>query len=117
MRISDWSSDVCSSDLRLHGPGCPENPDPVAGGSAIRRRGAGRLDRPGPRAILVRYAGDREMSTMKWILPLFVLLSCALAPQARAESSRSPVPAARSEERRVGHEVVSTCRSRGERVP
>src|SRR3546814_1240944 len=94
MRISDWSSDVCSSDLRLHGPGCPENPDPVAGGSAIRRRGAGRLDRPGPRAILVRSAGDREMSTMKWILPLFVLLSFALAPQARAESSRRP----RSEE-------------------
>src|SRR3546814_7119184 len=69
MRISDWSSDVCSSDLRqeLAGEG-----------------GACRCQR-----------GDHG--------------------QARADrdSSRGPdQPAQRSEERRVGKECVSTCRSR-----
>src|SRR3546814_10458214 len=37
MRISDWSSDVCSSDLRAPGLKMPEAP-------ALRRRG-GRTDR------------------------------------------------------------------------
>src|SRR3546814_5594289 len=81
MRISDWSSDVCSSDLRNAGhlcalllgprlsgqtPGAARNPDrSAAGGYAFRRR-----------------VKD--------------------APAARL----------RSEERRVGKECVSTCRSR-----
>src|SRR3546814_6184521 len=80
MRISDWSSDVCSSDLCLahadvhdgpahaladggHADGCV---DAVGHGDDPGRRGAGRLQ-----------------------------------------------PDARSEERRVGKECVSTCRTRG----
>src|SRR3546814_1316374 len=39
MRISDWSSDVCSSDLR---PGCGEDGDPRDGD----RRGPGRRHHP-----------------------------------------------------------------------
>src|SRR3546814_15371132 len=32
MRISDWSSDVCSSDLRLPKPSPPASPLPCTGG-------------------------------------------------------------------------------------
>src|SRR3546814_11790892 len=101
MRISDWSSDVCSSDLLApgmnHGPLLagdvlqagpgPEVPElhPVAGGSVeIDQRVARHLSGPedeqvGPRA---------------------------------ADQPIRPQAAVRSEERRVGKECVSTCRSR-----
>src|SRR3546814_20085154 len=64
MRISDWSSDVCSSDL---------------------------------------------MSTLKSTCPAMIVIawragSVAILPTVKAKS--------RSEERRVGKECVSTCRSR-----
>src|SRR3546814_13009272 len=68
MRISDWSSDVCSSDLRddrrLAGPG--RNPRPRRARNVLERLRDGGADRGEPR----------------------------------------------SEERRVGKECVSTCRSR-----
>src|SRR3546814_9994044 len=70
MRISDWSSDVCSSDLAL---GFVEFPD-----------------------HLVSPAGQCR----------------ALAIRMRAMSDKSALPDLRSEERRVGKECVSTCRSR-----
>src|SRR3546814_7243622 len=69
MRISDWSSDVCSSDLPSQ---------------AMQRSGQRRLAR-----VL---AGD---------LDNIVLKALAKRPEQR-----------RSEERRVGKECVSTCRSR-----
>src|SRR3546814_19708151 len=70
MRISDWSSDVCSSDLpSCNRPPSPHHPSPAAGRQFPRRR----RHRPPPTA--------------------------ALRPS-------------RSEERRVGKECVSTCRSR-----
>src|SRR3546814_3754046 len=71
MRISDWSSDVCSSDLLRGG---------VGGELAQRQR-----DRLGPRRPHYRHL---------------------LVPAIDAERL------ARSEERRVGKECVSTCRSR-----
>src|SRR3546814_6146475 len=67
MRISDWSSDVCSSDL-------------------------GRL--PG----MVRSKTDDSAKTK--------------ASKAMARAERAERAEARSEERRVGKECVSTCRSR-----
>src|SRR3546814_8410265 len=83
MRISDWSSDVCSSDLGAEGVGDvghlllegagPQVELSAAGGHGVlelgRGHGGGALDR-GPQRVL------------------------------------------RSEERRVGKECVSTCRSR-----
>src|SRR3546814_9690775 len=70
MRISDWSSDVCSSDLpgsrRCRPPDAPRRPPPARH----------RLPKPAPRAL------------------------------------RPTSPPMRSEERRVGKECVSTCRSR-----
>src|SRR3546814_8698518 len=88
MRISDWSSDVCSSDL--HEPGCDQR-QPHAGpeeqrmapGDArwLRRRGQqGRRDGHG---------------------------ECGDAGQGGKHDLRT-------EERRVGKECVSKCRYRGE---
>src|SRR3546814_1279539 len=71
MRISDWSSDVCSSDLRNGRPS-------------------------GPRACT---PCTRPFSTIKLLDAVRVRISTPRALQ-------------RSEERRVGKECVSTCRSR-----
>src|SRR3546814_6681182 len=75
MRISDWSSDVCSSDLQALETGL--NADRLIHAAAVRA-GAG---------AALHYALDA--------LPLL-----------------KPFIPARSEERRVGKECVSTCRSR-----
>src|SRR3546814_2167883 len=66
MRISDWSSDVCSSDLE------------TAAARLVR------IEHVEVAAVDTRHAGDHRRFTM----------------------------AGRSEERRVGKECVSTCRSR-----
>src|SRR3546814_15377224 len=91
MRISDWSSDVCSSDLGL---------EPVMEGDMDRPVGVQQHRWRGPPD-----AGHGQGR-----------------PAARAEraciaegaSSRGlfPIDNHRSEERRVGHECVSTFRSR-----
>src|SRR3546814_7818814 len=74
MRISDWSSDVCSSDLGLHG---------------LERIVQLRADEGAPH-------DGKEID------------EAPFAQQAVEEG----FPDARSEERRVGKECVSTCRSR-----
>src|SRR3546814_13389124 len=99
MRISDWSSDVCSSDLAVVGG---EVDDEVA---AIARRhgkdvGAGLADQN----IVARAAVQR--------------LGAAAAGDNVVEAVADGLATAaghrqvRSEERRVGKECVSTCRSR-----
>src|SRR3546814_16815862 len=80
MRISDWSSDVCSSDLPHAGP------QPALEPGAFARA----LCRTRPRGPPAR-PGDQ--------LPA-------------AQRLRADRRAARSEERRVGKEWVSTCRYR-----
>src|SRR3546814_11086614 len=101
MRISDWSSDVCSSDL-LGGDGQ----------SAYDRRQSGHLERaadlsvrlgifrPVPEADRLRHGDGRagEGSMMS----VYVVGSAAAGTAFLS----------RSEERRVGKECVSTCRSR-----
>src|SRR3546814_10417829 len=78
MRISDWSSDVCSSDLRWS---------------------KGRTDQECLRIVLLyarcRCLSRRPTRKSAQSTPLSELLSVL-----------------RSEERRVGKECVSTCRSR-----
>src|SRR3546814_8210864 len=74
MRISDWSSDVCSSDLHGSAPwyqACCNTP----------RKAGSSIARPVPIATQV-------------------------------SGSSATVTGRRSEERRVGKECVSTCRSR-----
>src|SRR3546814_5276598 len=79
MRISDWSSDVCSSDL-LRAANC--------GADHERRRAVPRREGP--------LGGQRSTRSDK-----------------RGGSMTLPKYASRrSEERRVGKECVSTCRSR-----
>src|SRR3546814_11544931 len=101
MRTSDWSSDVCSSDLTLVFP-CVK-----LGLLAIiwteREHNLTRVRRLHQR---VEYLG-------KWsMLDVFVvaILIVAMKSAAVAEIHRS-------EERRVGKECVSTCRSRGSPSP
>src|SRR3546814_2198205 len=84
MRISDWSSDVCSSDLSI----LSSSPDQVSGGDALVR-----VDVP----------SDIPLGQVSVELN-GVDVTNAFAP-APGEH--------RSEERRVGKECVSTCRSRG----
>src|SRR3546814_6120680 len=81
MRISDWSSDVCSSDLD----------DDRALPQRLRLEGA--------RALL-----GREREPIGRGLPRRV----HVAREFDVAAERHP----RSEERRVGKECVSTCRSR-----
>src|SRR3546814_18845247 len=93
MRISDGSSDVCSSDLevlgRLHGDRA------AAAGALAGGIGLGRLLERAPveAAVLaeqVVLGGDDRLAQMR----------------------RDRLPGDRSEERRVGKECASTCRSR-----
>src|SRR3546814_16718385 len=97
MRISDWSSDVCSSDLFDE--------------QVIAQLETGQL------APLVAMsspelrenAGNGGLEIVNWI---------AVATIAGRHGLRGEKiyyePMTRSEERRVGKEWVSTCRSRGE---
>src|SRR3546814_8611513 len=89
MRISDWSSDVCSSDLQ-QGPGCLE---PL--GVLVEHR----IDDVHERLIAVEHAvTSGEQVSLEPALALML-----------AEHLHD---ATRSEESRVGKEWVSTCRSR-----
>src|SRR3546814_8970276 len=88
MRISDWSSDVCSSDLTLQG-----GPD-----------------------VLVTFATFDDLRLLQpcnnilenLVLTIVVVTEALLPPKAAVVE----VLCVRSEERRVGKECVSTCRSR-----
>src|SRR3546814_12583173 len=81
MRISDWSSDVCSSDLK----------EKMLAGELYHASDAEiQADQAAAHAWLARYNASLDQ-----------------APSARHALLRE-----KSEERRVGKECVSTCRSR-----
>src|SRR3546814_11237673 len=94
MRISDWSSDVCSSDLeRVAAAGTGSlaalRLEQIAGFRALVDGSADHLSgltAPDPATVRI------ELTSPMSILPQLL--------------------ASRSEERRVGKECVSTCRSR-----
>src|SRR3546814_11589532 len=96
MRISDWSSDVCSSDLlEIHDPGTAGrrrdyHPQHMLGGLA-----------PG----LV----ERQRLLVQFHAGVAVTLDPAFDQHEQVGPYRLRT---RSEERRVGKECVSTCRSR-----
>src|SRR3546814_13232171 len=97
MRISDWSSDVCSSDLV------------ASGGLGEGDGGAGEMDAG------VRRATDEGAPEGR---------PCGLTPGDASGGATPSIPVAprptsprRSEERRVGKEWVSTCRSRWSPYP
>src|SRR3546814_13564740 len=105
MRISDWSSDVCSSDLAL-----PDLPDLLVNRITIFGR---------PMDFVAKRARHAEPDEPD-------VLACDL-DHARASKldvvqiafggtlkNLQRLHAVRSEERRVGQECVSTCRHRWE---
>src|SRR3546814_11359051 len=95
MRISDWSSDVCSSDLQRR------QIDRVGEGDAVEDRG-------GVVADPEHQAAQAAFGLGQAILAMFM----RIARRAGDERERAACQADRSEERRVGKECVSTCRSR-----
>src|SRR3546814_15834270 len=94
MRISDWSSDVCSSDLARFREGLA---DPSCGPDTSERWQRHFAAAP-----------KRLASSDDNVLPLFGYVVDAL----REAHLPTEYALIRSEERRVGKECVSTCRSR-----
>src|SRR3546814_13647858 len=106
MRISDWSSDVCSSDL--------------SSGEANDITSLGR-------SLFTDYLFAFEITSVLLVIAVIgavvmarrvkasELVEDPLVAAAEAERAGDPAadPSERSEERRVGKECVSTCRSRG----
>src|SRR3546814_6630036 len=100
MRISDWSSDVCSSDLSLR-------PAPAL----WTRVGGDALDLA---TLALGVRGNRRqrrnavaaMAAVAGIGVLDMVCATATARETRRDTT------GRSEERRGGKECVSTCRSR-----
>src|SRR3546814_14042959 len=100
MRISDWSSDVCSSDL-------------VPEGSVTNRRSHG-MSRQVFVIVGASLAGLRAAEALR--SRGFDGRVVLIGEERHAPYERPPLSKAvlhgRSEERRVGKECVSTCRSR-----
>src|SRR3546814_14989908 len=114
MRISDWSSDVCSSDLRIRAS---------AGAGSFRRRARlkehlaaaqdlvaqlkSEVDAD-PAASSKRAAKARERATREREARVEAALRKLDEVEAQRQRRRGP----RSEESRVGKECVGPCRSR-----
>src|SRR3546814_5651314 len=88
MRISDWSSDVCSSDLILR-----------------KERLRGLI--PGQRDAVIQYA-DHIVGEGEKLLRLM----CDAGQEGIIAKKADAPYSGRSEERREGKECVRTCRSR-----
>src|SRR3546814_17354874 len=125
MRISDWSSDVCSSDLRR--VALTGTYDPVRGRTSYAVpyvpdkstfrliRGKTHPTRPGSLMDPAQYVWEGDET----VLVLGQETGQATAGEAytmHIQFSRQ-FPADRSEERRVVKECVSTCRSRWSPYP
>src|SRR3546814_20173185 len=110
MRISDWSSDVCSSDLHA-AEGIRVNA--LLPGGTITPSGG-----DGNPAALEFIAGLHPMKRMA--APAEIAQAAVFLLSDRSSfMTGSPmiVDGGRSEERRVGKECVSTCRSRWSPYP
>src|SRR3546814_10960188 len=95
MRISDWSSDVCSSDLGLRAVSDFEYEFQMAG---MNRHLLPEVE------TLFMTPSDQYQFISGTIVREIAILG--------GDVSKFVFPSVRSEERRVGKECVSTCRSR-----
>src|SRR3546814_19642550 len=97
MRISDWSSDVCSSDLNVNTPRF-ETPFTTGGTGCTNPGGVCPDLRP------YQTTNEERLTDVE--------LGAKTDFRLGGGRGRFNIPAFRSEERRVGKEWVSTCRSR-----
>src|SRR3546814_19965131 len=117
MRISDWSSDVCSSDLVIYDPvdlPQPQNSVPSidTNGSAFKAIALSEhmtsvvepLRRPSPFKDLWRHD---HATKSRLLITVTIAVSAAIIALVGLS-----IALVRSEARRVGKECVSTCRSR-----
>src|SRR3546814_1117645 len=105
MRISDWSSDVCSSDLES---GRSRRRAPIKGGAAPASEvRAGQS--ANPRICDQGKDAMADKSARSRLIGQVVQVAQKRLPANRAQRAE---PFLRSEERRVGKEGASTCRSR-----
>src|SRR3546814_12666634 len=102
MRISDWSSDVCSSDLYLAWHERRQRPEPAPEAAGLADYGIDSV------------ALNGETNDV----PVSVAMGDTLDVDVRVRSNDARAPVVliglvrRSEERRVGNECVCTCSSR-----
>src|SRR3546814_18169372 len=107
MRISDWSSDVCSSDLfQVH----------LVDDAGVGRHHLEVLERFLPPAqeavaLLVALELDLAVEVQRVRTAEHVDLHRVVGDKFRRDQRVDLVRLARSDERRVGKECVSTCRS------
>src|SRR3546814_19956502 len=111
MRISDWSSDVCSSDLQT-----------MSLPAAAAQLGLIGLLQFLPLFVTTPITGwVADRFDRRWItrvtLCLQVFCALVLAIATHEGVMGLPILFSRSEERRVGKECVSTCRSRWSPYP
>src|SRR3546814_17212265 len=108
MRISDWSSDVCSSDLDSADR---QEPSPALTNKTTRLRE--KMNRLAALDAQMREAPDQQVSLTdpdsRSMATRFRRGGLRRAGSGRREASSHHRP--RSEERRVGKECVSTCRT------
>src|SRR3546814_18767318 len=103
MRISDWSSDVCSSDLSAEVAGAA-----LAEAADVSTAAGLRATDP----VALFKAGLATGRQPEPVIDGAVLTRQLAETFATGEQPKVPV-LARSEERRAGTERVSTCKSRG----
>src|SRR3546814_16588419 len=104
MRISDWSSDVCSSDLTVGGE-LAAGTERVAIAALAATAGDGAALAASANTCAIKRAGEPNVSNKaRRGIEIDHFLSSAATASVSARE--------RSEERRVGKECVSTCRSR-----
>src|SRR3546814_13515638 len=96
MRISDWSSDVCSSDLTAVDDEVDQPAENAVVVGDVSTNDVEGVDAPATYALDGDHDGTGDL--------VF-----------NTDGSFTYTPAVRSEERRVGKECVSTCRSRWSR--
>src|SRR3546814_20301295 len=115
MRISDWSSDVCSSDLSGDTPRWIVGIGPQAAEAAYDT-----VLRHGPIDALTASLGETWRLSRGTLTMLGQMLTGEASIHnlsgplsiAQYANASAPLGLASSEERRVGNECVSTCRSR-----